>query len=390
MRFIYLSIIIFFVSLNLRPSITSIGPLLDIIQTDLGMSGLAASLLTTLPVFCMGLFAILAIRLHNFLGIERSLLLAMLLILIATFLRLFVSSSVFLLTTALFSGIGIGIAGPLISGFIKKYFPQNPGLTGLYSVSMVIGAAIASSFSVQLFQRTNNSWQQSLSFWSILAVPAALLLLPLLKKRDTKKGSLSISALFIKNKRVNFFMLFFGCMAAIFYSITAWLATIVQSMGLSHAQSGMFLTLFTVIQIPVSFLVPTLVSKKRNRKTWLLICGFSELVGIVLLIMHVSPWVATIFLAIGAGGLFPLALLIPIEEASNIEEAISWSAKMQFGGYLLGSLGPVCMGFTIDLFDSFAPALFVLVIIIGIMLLTILKIGNKIKSIEETVDNKVI
>jgi len=187
--------------LNLRPSITSIGPLLDIIQTDLGMSGLAASLLTTLPVFCMGLFAILAIRLHNFLGIERSLLLAMLLILIATFLRLFVSSSVFLLTTALFSGIGIGIAGPLISGFIKKYFPQNPGLTGLYSVSMVIGAAIASSFSVQLFQRTNNSWQQSLSFWSILAVPAALLLLPLLKKRDTKKGSLSISALFIKNKR---------------------------------------------------------------------------------------------------------------------------------------------------------------------------------------------
>lgn len=390
MRFIYLSMIIFFVSLNLRPSITSIGPLLDIIQTDLGMSALAASLLTTLPVFCMGLFAILAIRLHSFLGIERSLLLAMLLILIATFLRLFVSNSLFLLATALFSGIGIGIAGPLISGFIKKHFPDKLGLMGLYSVSMVIGAAIASSFSVQLFQRTNNSWQQSLSFWSILAVPAALLLLPLLKKRDSKKGPLSISALSMKNKRVNLFMLFFGCMAAIFYSITAWLATIVQSTGFSHAQSGMILTLFTVIQIPISFLIPILVSKKGKRKTWLLICSFSELIGIVLLMLHVSPWVATIFLAIGAGGLFPLALLLPIEEASNTEEAISWSAKMLFGGYLLGSLGPVCMGFTVDLFDSFAPALFVLVIIIGIMLFTILKIGNKTKSIEETVGNKVI
>ncbi|WP_018392850.1 MFS transporter [Bacillus sp. 37MA] len=384
MRFVYLAMIIFFVSLNLRPSITSVGPLLDIIQTDLGMSGVTASLITTLPVFCMGLFAILAIRLNNLLGIERSLLLAMLLILIATFLRVFVNSSLFLLTTALFSGVGIGIAGPLISGFIKKYFPEKPGLTGLYSVSMVTGAAIASSFSVQLFQKMNDSWQHSLSFWSILAVPASLLLLPLLKKGATNKDSISISALFIKNKRVNLFILFFGCMAAIFYTVTAWLAPIVQSTGLSYSQSGIILTLFTVIQIPVSFLIPILVSKTGDRKTWLLVCSLSELIGIVLLLIHFSPWVTTIFLGIGAGGLFPLALLIPIEEASNTEEAISWSAMMLFGGYLLGSLGPAFIGLTVDLFDNFVPGLLVLVIIICMMLFTILKIGNNKENMDET------
>ncbi len=178
-------------------------------------------------------------------------------------------------------------------------------------------------------------------------------------------------------QRVNLFMLFFGCMAAVFYSITAWLATIVQSTGLSHSQSGMILTLFTVVQIPISLLIPILVSKTGNRKTWLLVCALSELIGIVMLMMHVSPWVATISLAIGAGGLFPLALLLPIEEASNTEEAISWSAKVLFGGYLLGSLGPAFMGLTVDLFDNFVPALLVLVIIICIMLVTILKIGNK-------------
>jgi len=378
MRFMYLILITFFVSINLRPSITSVGPLLNIIQRDLGMSGVTASLITALPVFFMGLFAVLAIKLNKQLGMEMSLVIAMLLIFIATFLRMFVHNSFLLFLTALISGIGIGIAGPLITGFIKKYFPENPGLMGIYSVSMVIGAAVASSFSVPLYQKLNESWQYSLSFWSIVAVPAVLLLLPLLKNTEKSKSPLVISSLIVSNKRVTLFMLFFGCMAAIFYSTTAWLAPIAQSVGFSYSESGMILTLFTVIQIPVSFLIPMLVSKTGNRRMWLLFCSFFELIGIVLLMLHSSPWIATIFLGIGAGGLFPLALLLPIQEAKNIEETISWSAMMQFGGYLLGALGPAIIGFMVDIFDNFAPALLILIIIIGIMLLTILKIGKKV------------
>jgi len=376
MRFVYLVMIIFFVSLNLRPSITSVGPLLDIIQTDLGMSGVTASLLTALPVFCMGLFSILAIKLNKRLGMEKSLLIAMSLIFVATFLRMFVHNSFLLFATALFSGIGIGIAGPLITGFIKKYFPNNHSLMGVYSVSMVIGAAVASSLSVPTYQRMNESWQHALGFWSILAVPAFLLLIPLLNKAEKSTDSLPISALFVKNKRVTLFMLFFGCMAAIFYSLTAWLAPIVQSMGFSYSQSGLILTLFTVIQIPISFLIPILVSKTGNRKVWLLVCSLSEIIGILILLLHYSPWVATVFLGIGAGGLFPLALLLPIQEAKNIEETVSWSAMMQFGGYLLGALGPAFIGLTIDIFDNFVPALVGLLIILCVMLFSILKIGN--------------
>ncbi|MEK4403269.1 MFS transporter [Sporosarcina sp. FSL K6-6792] len=381
MRFVYLVMIIFFVSLNLRPSITSVGPLLDIIQTDLGMSGVTASLLTALPVFCMGLFAILAIKLNKRLGMEKSLFIAMSLIFIATFLRMFVHNSFLLFATALFSGIGIGIAGPLITGFIKKYFSNNHGLMGVYSVSMVIGAAVASSLSVPTYQRMNESWQHALGFWSILAVPAFLLLIPLLNKAEKSTDTLPISALFVKNKRVTLFMLFFGCMAAIFYSLTAWLAPIVQSMGFSYSQSGLILTLFTVIQIPISFLIPILVSKTGNRKVWLLVCSFSEIIGILILLLNYSPWVATVFLGIGAGGLFPLALLLPIQEAKNIEETVSWSAMMQFGGYLLGALGPSFIGLTIDVFDNFVPALGGLLIILCVMLFTILKIGNNEQSI---------
>ncbi|MDR7316194.1 hypothetical protein [Brevibacillus nitrificans] len=91
---------------------------------------------------------------------------------------------------------------------------------------------------------------------------------------------------FPSNKRVYLFLLFFGCMSAMFYSITAWLAPIAQSMGMSAAQSGFVLTLFTVIQIPVSFLLPILVGRKGNRKLWLLLCAVSELIGVALLHGH--------------------------------------------------------------------------------------------------------
>lgn len=386
MPFIYLVAVIFFISINLRPSITSVGPLLDVIQTELGMNGMMASLLTTLPVFCMGLFALLSIRLSNRLGNELSLMIAMLLIFAATLARMFASNSVLLLATALFSGIGIGIAGPLMSGFIKKHFPDKLGVTGVYSVSMVIGAALASSFAIPLYERLNHSWQYALGVWSSTALIAAVLLLPLVTKRKARSAAAVTATIFSRrptNKRLYWFILFFGCMAAVFYSVTAWLAPLATATGLTSSQSGMVLMLFTVIQVPVSFFIPVLASRTGNRRTWLLVCGLSELIGIVLLLANSSPWIAAILLGIGAGGLFPLALLLPIEETDSMEEATSWSAMMQCWGFMFGSLGPLFFGLAVDAFHNFMLALMVILMIISLLLITVLKIGNRAKKAEQ-------
>lgn len=377
MRLMYLIVVIFVLSLNLRPSITSIGPLLDVIKTDLGMSSGIVSLLTTLPVLCMGVFALLSIQLSNRVGIEKSLFIAMALILVATLARGFLSSSWLLLATSLISGIGIGIAGPLISGFIKLHFPGSLGVASVYSVSLVIGAALATTFSIPLFHLLNDSWQWSLGFWGVLALVGAVFMLPLLTKgKQIQTGGMP--SLKITNKRVYLFLLFFGCMSAMFYSITAWLAPVAQSMGMSAAQSGLVLTLFTVIQIPVSFLLPIVVGRKGNRKLWLLLCAVSELIGVALLLGHMSVWAATVFLGMGAGGLFPLALLLPLGEASTPEEATSWSAQTQFGGYLIGSTGPFVIGLTLDIFDnSYTPALVAMMVVLVILICTVWKIEQK-------------
>lgn len=374
MRFFYLIMVILFLSLNLRPSITSVGPLLETIQTDLGMSSVTASLLTTLPVFCMGLFALFSIKLSNRLGNEKSIIISMILIFLATIARGFLQSSWLLIATALVAGIGIGIAGPLISGFIKKYFPNQLSVTSVYSVSMVIGAALATSFSIPLFH-TFGSWQWSLSFWSIFGLIAILLMLGLVTKREKSNVVvMKLPSMRILNKRVYLFMLLFGFVCTIYYSITAWLAPFAQSMGMSASQSGLVLTLFTAIQIPVSFFLPMIVGRTGRRKMWLLLCGLSELIGILLLITYFVPWIAAIFLAFGAGGLFPLAILIPIEEANNADQATSWSAQMQFGGFMIGAMGPIVFGLALDIFNSFIPAFIIILVVLCAMAMVVLQL----------------
>jgi CP family cyanate transporter-like MFS transporter len=60
----------------------------------------------------------------------------------------------------------------------------------------------------------------------------------------------------------------------------------------------------------------------------------------------------------GAGGLFPIALMLPIDETSNAQEASSWSAMTQSGGYILGGLGPLAMGWYYDATGSFVQAFY--------------------------------
>ena len=63
-----LLIAIFLIALNLRPAVTSIGPLLDTIRNDLNLTNSEVSLLTAVPVICMGLFAPLAVHWLNKFG----------------------------------------------------------------------------------------------------------------------------------------------------------------------------------------------------------------------------------------------------------------------------------------------------------------------------------
>ena len=56
---------------NLRPAAVSVGPVLDEIRDDLGMSGTEAGILTSLPVIAFAVFGATAPRLAGLLGLHR-------------------------------------------------------------------------------------------------------------------------------------------------------------------------------------------------------------------------------------------------------------------------------------------------------------------------------
>ena len=56
------------IGFNLRPIMAAIGPLLEILQRDLGLSSTQAGLLTTLPVVLMGVCALAGPWLQRWVG----------------------------------------------------------------------------------------------------------------------------------------------------------------------------------------------------------------------------------------------------------------------------------------------------------------------------------
>ena len=64
---------IFFVALNMRPAITGIGPLFNVLLEFLHISNTKMSFLTSIPVFCMGLFAPFAVPIQRKLGTKQPL-----------------------------------------------------------------------------------------------------------------------------------------------------------------------------------------------------------------------------------------------------------------------------------------------------------------------------
>ncbi|WP_270170898.1 MFS transporter [Paenibacillus sp. SYP-B4298] len=387
MRFLFLLTALFLASLNLRPAISSVSPLLETIRESLGMSGALASLLTSLPVLCMGFFAPAAVKLSSRFGLERTVACCLLLIGGATAARFAASTGWMLLLTALVAGIGIAITGPLLSGFVKRHFDNPTAIVGVYSMSLVIGAGLGAALAVPLQSALNDSWQASAASWSVLAFAALLFWWRPIKPKQRVAGSdepavqttpqAKRAGLPLRSKRAWLLTGFFGLMAVIFYSMTAWLAPIVEEMGASRQTAGSVLTLFTVVQIPMSLLMPLLISRYQRRGVWLVACSLLELIGLLLLLLHASPWLIAIVLGLGAGGLFPIALMLPIDEAADAEEASSLSAMTQSGGYMIASLGPLFVGVMHDRFGGYTSAIYGLAILVIVMIVIQLRIGSK-------------
>ncbi|MBM6599845.1 MFS transporter [Priestia megaterium] len=353
---------------NLRPGLTSVSPVLYGITKDLGMSSTLASLLTSIPLLCFGFCSLFAGRLANRYQPEKMITFAITCIGIATFLRAFTNSSIYLLITALLIGAGIGVVSPLLSGFIKSHFPDKAAsMIGIYSTSMVVGASISIGLTTPLQHWFNNSWKNGLAFCSILALLAIPLWLMVIKQSRIPASNFSQktkASLPLKNKKAWLLTSFVGIVTLLFYCFAAWLPAIVEEKGWTPAFGGLVGTIAMIAQLPATLLLPSLLKVLPSRRFWITTFTLSIIIGLSLLCFtNVTPIVSSICLGVGAGGLVSLTLLLPLDMASSPMEASAWSAMTQAIGYMIGAVGPFIIGFLHDYLGSFVPTLYLLIII---------------------------
>ncbi|MEK3776033.1 MULTISPECIES: CynX/NimT family MFS transporter [unclassified Paenibacillus] len=388
-RKMFLIIALFVATLNLRPAINSISPLLDTIREDLGMSAALASLLTSIPVLCMGVFSPFAVKASGRWGIERIIGYSLIVVGIGIATRLFTQSTSVLLLSALIVGIGIASIGPLTSGFIKKYFPDHvPSMIALYSIAITLGAAVSSMVSIPL-KTYFNSWQIAVGGWAVIAFVAAIIWWIMVKPRS-ESANANVSEIkerpIIKlpwgNRSAWTLTLSFGLMAMLFYSFTAWLPLMIQEMGYSKSYATLCLTIFVVIQIPISFVLPVLLKNFPSRRVWMVGESLFMIVGLILLMMNFIPMVSVVLFGVGAGGLFTLNLMLPIDSTTNVNDATSWSAMQQSAGYVIGALGPILLGWIHDASNSFTPAMIGMIVIIILMIMTQIAATRRKKVME--------
>ena len=365
---------IIFVAFNLRPAITSVGPLVGIIQKDLDLMHWSVGLLTSLPLIAFSFVSPVVPKLSRRLGNERALILGLVILFMGIGLR-FMSMAFFLFAGTLLVGVGIAICNVLLPSIVKGKFPLKVGLmTSVYSTSMGLMASLASGVSIPLAEGLNLGWQNTLIIWGIPVVLAIVIWLYLAKTKEETQAVLkqnrSHDQAIWRSPLAWQIALFMGLQSFQFYVVISWLPEILHNKGASMETAGWLLSVTQLVGLPFSFLVPVLAGRLRSQKWLAVLLGLCSFVGFGGLLLGSSQWVlivSILFLGIGLGGSFPLALTFLGMRARDARQAAELSGMSQSIGYILAAIGPLFIGFLYDLTHVWTLPLITLMIITGLM-----------------------
>ncbi|MFF5517102.1 MFS transporter [Streptomyces coeruleorubidus] len=177
-------------ALNLRPAITSLGALLEEVRDGLGMSGSVAGLLTSVPPLCFAVFGVMAPRLARRFGAGAVVCAGMAAIAAGLAIRPYAGGTAGFLAATALALMGIAVSNVLMPVIVKHWFPDRVGsMTGLYSMALALGTALAAAVTVPLTAALGGSWQSGLGLWAGLAVAAVLPWLPFVRGRGAGRGA---------------------------------------------------------------------------------------------------------------------------------------------------------------------------------------------------------
>ncbi|MCC5935682.1 MAG: MFS transporter [Lunatimonas sp.] len=357
---------IILVAATLRPSITTVGPLIPMIRADLGLSNGLAGFLTTLPLITFATFSLFSASIGRRMGYARAILLGMIIIAIGILVRVTGGPFLLFLGTGL-TGIGIVICNVLLIPLVKVRMPEKVGkITGIYATVMTLVAAIGSAVSVPLAVDFSLGWRGSLVAWIVLLVVAIVIWLPQVKPQKTVNPIQSNSPIVNvwKSKLAWQVSLFMGVQSLLFFTLITWLPDLFISRGVTPVNAGLIISLMQLVALIGTFLAPIIAVRSREQSQMILVLGGCYLVGYGLLFSPAIVWnIAGISLAgLCMGASLSMAYTLITLRTANDRTTAALSGMAQSTGYYLAALGPVLFGMAMDQWQNWDHLIYLVLI----------------------------
>lgn len=363
-----------FVASTLRAPLTSVGPVIELIKSDLNISNSLAGLLTTIPLILFGMVSPFVSRIINRFTMTGTILSALCLLFIAILLRVSGDVGLFIFGTVLL-GVAIAVGNVCLPSYVKWRFPLQIGLfTGMYSATMNLTAGLGGGLSYPLSQLTPLGYRLSLSFWIIFTILALMLWIGQFKKNKSQElqtnraSNQNIKApkiKLMKSKLSWAVALTMAMQSMIFYTVIAWMPTILVDKGLSPTTAGYLLMLNQFSQVPMTFIFPIIASKMKNQKLLVTIVSLLFVIGFSFLFIDIYFfWVLGMIVAgFGMGAGFSLCMMFFSIRARTHVGSMTLSGFGQSIGYFIAAIGPFLIGLLHDVLGGWHIGIISLVVI---------------------------
>lgn len=348
---------IVFIASTLRAPLTSVGPVVDEIKHVMEINNSVAGILTTIPLIIFAIVSPLVSRVTSRLTMSRTILYSTILLIIGLYLRVAGDFSLFIIGT-LVLGIAIAFGNVVLPSYVKWYFPMQIGIaTGIYSGTMNFTAGLGGGLSFPLSQ-TPLGFRLSLSFWIILGIIAIILWIPKARK-GAKLEKQTIDETQVKHhKKVNIIKsklawmvaLTMGFQSMVFYTVVAWVPSILVDRGVDPSTVGYLLMLNQFSQVPMTFSFPIIASKLKDQRILVVIITILFLTGFGLFFTQslVLLVIGMVIAGLAMGACFSLCMTFFSIRARTSDGSISLSGFGQSVGYLIAAIGPFLIGYLHD------------------------------------------
>lgn len=354
---------IILVSINLRTSIASVGPLIPFIREDLGLSNGLAGFLTTLPLLTFATFSLFAPGIGKRLGMGRAVFLGVAILTAGVILRVLGGIELMLFGTAL-TGVGIVIANVLLIPLIKVRLPEKLGLmTALLATMMSLFAAIAVGMSVPIAVDWDFGWRGSLAFWAVFMVLAMVVWIPQLQRPKASLHQVTDPAKNVWRSKLAWqITIFMGCQSVMYFTMVTWLPDMLIFRGWTPAQAGFVSSMMQVVSLLGSYFAPNFLIRLKEQSGVVLTVGVAYVLGYLGLFIEneLVTYASLGIVGLCMGSSLSIAYTLIALRTAEDQTTAKLSAMVQSSGYYLAALGPLLFGVSLDLFDNWDVLIFFL------------------------------